>query len=257
MQHWVLCEVLGICGKQTTAETLTFIDAHSMAPIASCRTETAHAKKRKFDSVNFRLPGQKSTYEVVWNELAPKPGTYPNSANFVCKIWPLQHVREMLLCEIDEDTADDFDSWAQPLRAQGINVEVSCGDWRDRFKCGLPSQGDLVFVSFDPDMINRNPRRVKPRKMYPDDLDLVVRMTGDFSNGTILQLSTYNTNDDNSLDDVKSFTSSKLQAGGFELVADVRVKNHMMSLIYQKNVDLSDELSGLARRFQIWLSRYR
>ena len=257
MQHWVLCEVLDICGKQTTAETLTFIDAHSMAPIASCRTETAHARKRKFDSVNFRLPGQKSTYEVAWKKLAPEAGTYPNSANFVCEIWPRPNIREMLLCEIDEDTAFDLDSWAQPLRARGMNVEVSCGDWRDRFECGLPSQGDLVYVSFDPDMINRHSRRVNYRNMYPDDLDRVVQMIGDFSNGTILQLSTYNTNDDNSLDDVKRFTSTKLQVRGFELVADVRVKNHMMSLIYQRNVDLFGELSELARRFQIWLSRYR
>ena len=55
MQHWVLCELLAVARKDTTH--LTFVDAHSMAPIAIERTEKRANRSGKFDAVFEHLPG--------------------------------------------------------------------------------------------------------------------------------------------------------------------------------------------------------
>ena len=61
MQHWVLCEQLGVARKYTTRST--FIDAHSIAPIAMHRTEKKANRRRKLDRVLENLPGPGSSYE--------------------------------------------------------------------------------------------------------------------------------------------------------------------------------------------------
>ena len=78
MQHWVLCELLAVARKYATH--LTFVDAHSMAPIAIHRTEKRATRSGRFDAVFENLPGQGSSYEQAWHALSPDRGGYPNSA---------------------------------------------------------------------------------------------------------------------------------------------------------------------------------
>lgn len=100
MQHWVLCELLTIARSYTSC--LTFIDAHAMAPVANQRKDHSC----KFDAVFEHLPGQGSCYEKAWQALSPKPGKYPNSANFVTRIWGTPGISSMLLCECNEQKSN-------------------------------------------------------------------------------------------------------------------------------------------------------
>ena len=251
MQHWVLCEVLGICRKQATIETLTFIDAHSMAPIAGRREAT----DERFDAVFDSLPGQESAYEMAWKELAPDPDTYPNSANFVSFLWPESDIGAMLLCETDQKTILALHSWARPRREKGLDIKVKMGDWREQFNGMLPDGSDLTFISFDPDMISRHEPKGKKtncRNMFPRDFSQIVKATRRLTGRVLLQLSTYSAQNGNSQDDVVKCTDSLLTPAGFNLVARCWVDGQMMSLVYQRDLEFADEFSDLADRFQDW-----
>lgn len=253
MQHWVLCELLGSAHKHFNY--LTYVDAHSMAPIACNRTSS----DCKFDTVFNGLPGQKSLYEQAWHALSRGPGTYPNSANFVKQLWrPFSNCR-MLLCETGCKTVSLLRSWKSQLDSQNIsslNIEIAAGDWRTRFEKGLPKPEGLTFIAFDPCMFNRHLRiRRAPENMYPDDLRLLIEKTPCFSK-ILIQLSTYSVNDDNSQEQVIKKINSMLLPNEFEDVAIVKPSNSMMSLIYQRGLDsaLVDELTSLSRRFKKWFA---
>jgi hypothetical protein len=84
LQHWVLCEILNAAKGHTIQ--LAFVDAHSMAPLATARPRT-DASSALFDRAEDRLPGDRSVYEIAWDALtAGRPG-YPNSAAFVVSVW--------------------------------------------------------------------------------------------------------------------------------------------------------------------------
>ena len=244
MQHWVLCELLAAARNDTTR--LTFIDAHAMAPVA---TQSPNHSAR-FDAVFEHLPGQKSSYEQAWQALSTKPDTYPNSANFVNHIWGPPGVCSMLLCECDEHTVSLLRSWA--VEHNDVEIDIAPGDWRRRFDCALPKQDGLVFISFDPYMFNRHRCKENPGHMYPTDLDRVVEATRSYSGSILLQLSTYSANGDNSQNLVAESIRSRLKPSGFEEVASVRPNGNMMSLLYQRHVAFSEELTGLPCRFQKW-----
>ena len=267
MQHWVLCELLAVARKDTTH--LTFVDAHSMAPIAIERTEKKANRSGKFDAVLEHLPGQGSSYEQAWQALSSERGTYPNSANFVLHLWRPPRVCSMLpnfvlhlwrpprvcsmlLCERDKQTVSLLRSWADE---QGDGqIEIASGDWRRRFDDALPKQEGLVFISFDPYMFNHHCRKKESGNMYPDDLDHLVDATRSYSKNILLQLSTYDTNDGNSQGLVRECIRSKLEPSGFEEVAIIKPNGKMMSLLYQRHVAFSEELTALPGRFQKWFA---
>ena len=248
MQHWVLCELLAVARKDTTH--LTFVDAHSMAPIAIERTEKRANRSGKFDAVFEYLPGQGSSYEQAWQALSCERGTYPNSANFVLHLWRPPSVCSMLLCERDEQTVSSLRSWA--VEQGDGRIEIASGDWRRRFDHALPKQDGLVFISFDPYMFNRHCRKENPGNMYPADLDRLVDATRTYSENVLLQLSTYDTNDGNRQGLVGEFIRSRLEPSGFEEVAIIKPNGKMMSLLYQRRVAFSEELMALPGRFQKW-----
>ena len=141
-------------------------------------------------------------------------------------------------------------SWA--VKHSDIEIEIAAGDWRTRFNRALPKQEGLVFISFDPYMFNRHRRKENPGNMYPADLDRLVDATGSFPENVLIQLSTYDTNDDNGQNAVAECIRSGLESGGFEEVAIVKPSAKMMSLLYQRRVDFSAELTSLPCRFQTW-----
>ncbi len=249
MQHWILCELLTVARKHTA--NLTFVDAHSMAHIATHRLEKKTIRKCRFDLVEENLPGQGSAYEQAWQALSPDREGYPNSANFVRHIWCSQDACSMLLCERDESTVALLREWRE--QHSDLAVEIASGDWRERFDRALPQQEGLVLISFDPDMFNRNQRKVNPRNMYPTDLDKVLSATSAYPKNMLLQLSTYSTNDGNDQDRVAECIRPTLEAGGFEELAVVKASATMMSLLYQRRVDFFSELVSLPSRFRNWL----
>lgn len=248
MQHWVLCEILTVARKHT--KDLVFVDAHSMAPIATQRSEQCERRKLKFDQVWENLPGQRSSYEQAWQALSPDRIGYPNSANFVRYLWCPLGACSILLCERDEQTVSLLETWRD--RHSEINVEVAPGDWRERFDRALPKQDGLVFFSFDPYMFNRNPRSEKPGNMYPRDLQRLLNATRAYPEKLLLQLSTYSVNDNNRQCRVVECIRPTLKADGFEELAIVKPSKTMMSLLYSRGVDFSAELTSLPERFQTW-----
>ena len=247
MQHWVLCELINSVRNYFTH--LTYVDAHSMAPIATQRTSSSP----KFDTVFEQLPGQKSLYEQAWNELSFGPGTYPNSANFVQHLWRLPGNCSMLLCEIDDDTVSLLRSWASQIK--GFDINITNEDWRNRFRKGLPKPKGLMFISFDPYMFNRHLRHISPGNMYQADLDLLIRTTCSYPE-VLVQLSTYDVNDRNPQEKVIEVIRSKLTANEFGEVAIIRPgkSKKMMTLIYQRGLGSTfiDELHSLPNRFKSW-----
>ena len=160
-------------------------------------------------------------------------------------IWSPPSVCSLLLCERDEQTVSLLRSWA--VKHGDIEIEIAAGDWRTRFDRALPKQEGLVFISFDPYMFNRHRRKENPGNMYPADLDRLVDATGSFPENILIQLSTYDTNDDNGQNAVAECIRSGLESGGFEEVAIVKPSAKMMSLLYQRRVDFSAELTSLPR----------
>ncbi len=255
MQHWVLCETLMIARRH--CDDLTFIDAHSMAPIAIQRTEKKKTSRRRFDSVFRQLPGQGSAYEKAWKRLSPEFGTYANSAKFVAHLWPRSGIASMLLCESNRESALMLRKWAR--RNDDLSVETAFEDWRSRFNSPLPGEGDLTLMSFDPYSIhlNRGTGETNKGNLYPHDLDRIVNATNSNDGRVMMQVSSYS-NREYPLNDVERFVTTKLTGSNFKMVADFSVeragKDIMMSLIYCRNVEFSDELSKLPGRFDGWFN---
>ena len=242
MQHWTLCNLLAIAGQR--AQELSFVDAYAMAPHAHTRT----GANARFDLVRAGLPGQ-SVYEQAWHSLAQqrKEG-YPNSAAFVRGIW--KGHSSLLLCEMDAQTATEIDSWLSG------SSELFRGDWRERFRMGLPN-APLTMVSFDPDMYYRqSPHILNPRNLYPCDLKLALAALEGVRGGVIIQLSTYSRGRCNEAPQgaVISSINSILTQGAFTLAGVVWANGDMMSLVYSRNVAWSKELANLPGRFEEWLS---
>ncbi len=251
LQHWVLCELVSAAREHVSR--LQFIDAHAMAPMAE--KEEPECKDSVFESVRAHLPGQGSLYEKTWRSLEQGDATYPNSANFVKKLWS-GRVVAMLLCEKDERTVEDLGRWARAIP----DVEIARGDWRCRFVDGLSmseSLRDLTFVSFDPYLISRHCSVNNPCKgnMYPEDLYLVAKAMKKIQTPVMIQLSTYTANGNNSQPDVEQCIRDRLvdrDGGGIEQIATVTAGGDMMSVVLARRVEWAGELTSLNERFQRW-----
>ena len=267
MQHWTLCELLDIADEYVPG--LNFIDAHTMAPYAHTRTEERPEGRHEFDSVLGGLPGAQSIYERAWYQLARGVG-YPSSAAFVNQVWTRDF--SMLLCEKDPATVSEIDAWLTTVQSQPRckRAKVFFGDWRDKFREGLPRpwqvglpDGSLTLVSFDPYMYNRtrqfdDPVHRREGNLYPDDVRRALSAMYSLTGGVLIQLSTYGTNDDNGPDDVIASLRCILQQENFIESAVVRVPARvgahqaMMSLVYTRNVPWAEELANLHERFEGW-----
>ena len=259
MQHWTLCEILVTANKHT--DGLNYIDAHAMAPLATER----QVGDVHFDNVKNCSPSSgDSAYELAWRQLAPHGG-YPNSAAFVERVWKGDF--SMLLCETDRATCQEIEPWLQRVADSDSckATELFCGDWLTRFELekGLPSpadvglsDGSLTLVSFDPDMYNRNWRKRNSRNLYPYDLEKAMRAMDDLGDDALIQLHTYDVNDNNPQGAVISSVNQILVANDFQLLAVVPLDRRMMSLVCARNVSWADELADLPDRFDKWLSMF-
>ena len=250
MQHWTLCEILSVA--QRHASCLNYVDAHAMAPLASRRDPKQ--KCATFERVRGNLDrcvDQQSVYERAWRRLLQGREGYPNSAAFVAHIWKGRV--SMTLCETEPNTAAKLKTWAG---RRPEDVTVFTGDWRQRFKTSLPD-GPLTFLSFDPNMYNRHQRKQKPANLYPSDLERALCAVDALRGQVLLQLSTYEANDGNPQEAVKLSVDAILAKGRFCRAATVPVNGKMMSLVYTRGVDWSDELRDMPDRFTMWLHTHR
>ena len=258
MQHWTLCEVLHIANTYTPG--LSFIDSYAMAPWATRSTRLDET----FKSVKNRLPGKGSAYERAWHSLSrgKQENGYPNSAALVQEVW--RNNFSFILCEIEEQTADEINKWLQ-VTSKSRNCtygELFRGDWRERFvdelpdpsATGLPA-GSLTVISFDPTMYDSENSPVSRcgANLYRTDLGLVLHAVGGIDGPTIIQLSTYNAGDNNPQNKVIESINSVLTRSQFQYAAVVIADENMMSLVYTREIDWSDDLAGLPIRFAEWL----
>ena len=262
MQHWPLCEMLEVAARKGVTG-LNFIDAYAMVPLA---TENWF-KDTKFKSTENRLPNlgkEASAYDLAWHKLTSghhPPKGYPNSAAFVEQVWKDDF--SMLLCEIDQATCAAIEHWLQRAdKPEGRKAtELFCGDWRERFKKGLPRpadvelvDGSLTLVLFDPYICSQRRYVVGGNlgNLYIDDIEKAMRAMADLNDGILMQLSTYSAMN-NHQGAVISSMNQVLAANGFQLLAVVRLSGHMMSMVYVRNVSWAAELADLPGRFNEWV----
>jgi hypothetical protein len=233
-----------------------FVDAYSMAPYASKRRSNT---PDLFNVVRNRLPGERSPYEEAWHSLAAGGTTYPNSAVFLEALWPGYY--SLLLCETDKETARELRTWVDAIRrsptSKCFNAEIAEGDWRDRFRRGLPVSGDLTFLSFDPYSFDRNgpgPGGPNGGKMNPCDLGLLADAVKPFRDGVIIQISTYSARN-NPQQAVIDIVRPLLEREGFETMAVVRANDQMMSLVLGRDVEWAASLHSLCARLESWLKQ--
>ena len=248
MQHWMLCELLAIIGQN--ASQLSFIDAHAMAPLADTRYKEDYSSQL-FDKVRTSLPGQNSQYEKAWKQLGAER-YYPNSAAFLSEVW--QGKSSLLLCEKDSITVDIL----RQRYAGYTEVEIAEGDWRDRFKQGLP-QTPLMLFTFDPNMYDRHKpaKKSKSENMYPSDIKLILDTINDLYGEILIQISTYSANNDNAQDKVVASLDKLLEDGGLTRSAKISADGNMMSLIYTRDVVWVDELKSLSDKFDEWFGELK
>jgi hypothetical protein len=191
-----------------------------------------------------------SPYEKAWLALTRvNPETYPSSADFVIHLWNKSLMR--LLCEIDHQRAAAIREWADPNA-----LELWEGDWRVRFRKRLSPPCDILLISFDPYMYDKNPELAtkNPGMMYPQDLCLIVEAIREVRGPIIIQLSTYSVNNNNPQDLVEKSVKSILEPCGYKVAALIKADNAMMSFVLLKNADgLQERFANLQSRFTVWL----
>lgn len=263
MQHWTLCELVNIADEQYVPG-LNYIDAHAMAPIAHTPTEKRADRRTTFNGVRGGLRSAQSVYERAWYQLEPNHG-YPNGANFVQHVWTRDF--SMLLCENNPATVTALDAWLPHIQRHPRceRAKVFFGDWRDRFREGLPTpaqvglpDGSLTLVSFDPDMYYPNPPDDEsPRNIYPRDLELTLTALRNLSGGIVIQLSTYSRGNRNQApqDAVIASVHSILMAARFTRATKIRLNGDMMSLVYARDISWWAELAKMPSRFNDWCPR--
>ena len=272
MQHWTLCKMLEVADSNDVTG-LNLIDAYAMAPLATEKSgKPGLGKDHLFNLAESRLPNLGDlavAYGRAWHQLTsehcpPRKG-YPNSAAFVEQVWKGNF--SMLLCEIDPATCQDIEPWLQRVDNSDSckATELFPGDWRERFKKGLPSpasarlaDGSLTLVLFDPYICSKLWSLKKASKrslgnLYIRDIEMAMGAMADLDGGILLQFSTYSADGGNEQKDVIASMNSVLKPKGFTLVAVVRLDGHMMSLVYARNVSWAAELADILGGFNEWL----
>ena len=238
LQHWTWVELLTYLGTPhvVAGATLSLIDAHSMAPSATPSIAHDADFSHAIEAVRHSR-ALESRYLMAWRNLtATEPTNYPSTAAFTEQLWdgPLN----FLLCESNPETVASIQSWldTDPGGGHIQHRDVAFGDWRTRFGHGLIEAGDLSLLSFDPYMFNRHGPTPKRGNMWPDDLDIVINSISNFLGPTLIQLSTYTANNNNSQGKVRPIWDARFAASGFDVLASIRPNGNMMTAVFGRNL---------------------
>lgn len=246
MQHWLTCEIAAALLGRFKGQTLTYCDAHAMAPEStpeSCAEAefAAMAESLTAAPATWRT---RSLYQEVWHKLAGRGMPYPSSARYVEAIW--QGPLRCVLCEVQPQIVSEIQSWAE-----GRNVVVRQGRWQDRLS--FPADADLVFAQFDPYEIHtvagRN--RDKDGVMYPEDFDRLEEIGFAGRGPLVLQISSYRSTGID-LAAQAAWTRQRLGAMGLRFDGGIRADGAMFSMIFSCRLELPSLLPDLGDRFATW-----
>ena len=168
----------------------------------------------------------------------------------------------MLLCEYEPSVAKEIRSWLSSQEVEGRLVQKALheGDWRTGlvqnavagFEC------DVVVAELDPMQFEHHLpeecKRDNTALLYPEDLELVVTAFARSNGPVVLQVSSYDVNNNNSHSITEPMITRLLAAGGFQLAARVKDDDLMFSHVYCRNVALWQTPDALNRRYVNWLS---
>lgn len=267
MQHWVLCEILDELSRRDLNHLLLAC-THSMAPWSvmepvdydNPRSTKLH-RRRRFDHVRSRLGVRPmSHYERAWGALSSQQGLpYPSSAVFASYLWPAK--LSLLLCEYESSVADEIRSWLSlPEVKDGLAQKaLHEGDWRT----GLVQEAiarfeyDVLVIELDPMQFEHHSpeecSRNNTANLYPEDLELIVRALASSNVPVVVQVSSYDVNNNNPHPVTEPMITQLLAAGGFQLAARVKGDDLMFSHVYCRNVSLWQSSDALNRRYVNWL----
>ena len=267
LQHWVLCETLDLLMK-SRFDHLHLTCTHSMAPwsvlepvdYSSKHSPRVH-RRRYFDKVRNRSnQSQASIYEECWSRCSVQQGVpYPSSAVFAFNFWRTK--LSLSLCEADERTASEIDGWLRQMEiAERLSVgALYRGDWRDQL-AALNMQNilaDVHVIELDPMQFDkRNPGNEQVRNgaiLYPDDMGRIVEAVKNVKRPIVLQLTSYDVNNNNSLELTVPAMLAPLTAADFVLSARVSPNAQMVSLVLTRGLTLWDTPESLGQQFNRWL----
>lgn len=283
MQHWTLCECLA--RLQNHYSSLHFVTTHSMAPWAipyppkhedldvNCTTvmqnheELTHSAERSsFLAVGRRLANlaAPTVYEAAWKRLSTEDGLpYPSSALLVAEIW--KKSLSLALCEYDTHTANEIDGWLRsPRMRERLHQSVLLrGDWRC-LACSplvLTSSQECLYLEMDPmrydsrrkwsDASPDGRKNCDPQSLYPEDIERLVTLLDEIERPIVLQISSFSTQNANSITRKRDSLSGILRPGGFNLLYETSVGGQMVSFVFHRNTALPQTDFRLA--FSNWL----
>lgn len=254
LQHWTFCEIIDdlkhLFGK--TAR-LDYIDTHSMAPFSTVEKKDSQTRHH-FERCRNRLPGERSVYELAWHDLTrSKPGLYPSSAAFMTYLWhgPLS----FSVCEIDDTTADAIDQWWNSGSwSKTWSMRLHRGSWRDAGALSL-TDCDIRLVQCDPDRFETHRDKQNGRVMYVGDMEKLCGELSDTHTPTIVMLSSYSAQNDNSISTIQGSLVEGLGRHSFQRAMTVKADGNMVSFVFQRGFPTTACLSGKAEEFTRWLNR--
>jgi hypothetical protein len=187
---------------------------------------------------------------------------YPSSAVIANHQWKADLT--LFLCEIEAFPASEIKAWMElPEVSARITPESRLyeGDWR----VGLNNQvfyssnADCFVIELDPMQFEcANPVDERSRNgalLFPDDIQRILLYIQLVNKPVVIQLTTYNTQNNNPLHRVESHITPILVNAGFRTEAFVSPHGSMGSWVFSHGLQLWSNTSLLNDQFNQWLPR--
>jgi hypothetical protein len=266
MQHWTLCECLSRLNSHY--DRLHFVSTHSMAPwsVPVKKIESDHCRD------TFCRAGQRlierldpSAYEIAWRSLSLSDGVpYPSSAQLVCRTWSGD--LSLALCEYEHSVSTEIEGWLDlpQTKDRSVTSVLMRGDWR--VSIGSPlvknTEHECIYIEMDPMRYDSRRKRTQefikgrktsdPQAVYPEDMEGLMAHLSGVTEPIIIQLSSFSTQNANSLDRKRESLGEVLLANGFGHLYETAVGDQMASFVFHRSTPLQNE--NLADAFSRWLS---
>ena len=270
MQHWVLCETIA-CLEQTSYTHIQLTCTHSMAPWSmpeSVDYSNNHSprlhRRRYFDAVRKGMYGRAtSAYERCWRHCSLPLGIpYPSSAVLAWNLWSKN--LSLYLWEANENTANEIEGWSNlpEVSSRLTQFSLNRGDWRGMLNNNafLNPNAEVHLVELDPMQFECiNPVNDQARNgalLYPDDIIRLVNCFQEVEKPIIIQVSSYDVNNNNPLNQISPAICNPFIDAGFNISARVMPNNQMISLVISRGLLMWQGGEDLNERFNQWLGSH-
>jgi hypothetical protein len=114
---------------------------------------------------------------------------------------------------------------------------------------------DLRLLQFDPYRYNanRDQRTRREGSLYPQDLEIIGRMTGAAERPTVILASSYSAQNNNPVRRIEASLRKGLEPYGFDLRHRVEANGNMVAFVLTRSLPDLEPLDELEQRFQSWL----